>query len=229
MDLSPPVTRLLRILVAAVLVLGVAPVATTQAAPSDWDGTYNTYREGVFVTQYTWTWCVGASAQAMLNIIKDVSNTTRRKQRKLAKYAMNNDEILDSNTGGSDAVGFAATLRRHGGGAYQARLWPTYRKAVRKAVKSVRSTGKPVGLLVMGGRHAWVLTGFDATADPAVTNNFDVTHVYVMGPLYPKQTDGWFDMPPNTRLTWRQFKKPFRRFDDPDSPRMVGYWVTVNP
>ena len=222
-------TRLLGVIVAAALLLAIAPVGAARAAPSDWDGTYNTYREGVFVTQYTWTWCVGASAQAMLNIIKDTSNTSRKRQRKLVMYAMNNDEHFDSNTGGSDAVGFAATLRQHGGGFYQSYGWGSYRKAVRKAAKAIRATGKPVGLLVMGGRHAWVMTGFDATADPARTNNFEITHVYVMGPLYPKQTKGWFDKPPNTRISWSQFKKPFRRFDDPDSPRFVGYWVTVNP
>jgi hypothetical protein len=165
----------------------------------------------------------------MLNIINDTSNKSRSKQKKLVQYAMNNDEHLNSNKGGSDAVGFARTLREHGGGNYSPELSTSYRSAVRKAVKRMRATGKPVGLLVMGGRHAWVLNGFEATADPAATNNFEVTHVYVMGPLYPKQQGKWFDRPPNSRIAYENFKTPFRRFDDPDSPRMVGYWVTVNP
>jgi hypothetical protein len=218
--------RLVALMTALVFVFSAAGVAQ---AGSGWSGRYNLYREGVFVTQYTWTWCVGASAQAMLNIINGTSNTKKKRQRKLVQYAMNNDEHFNSNTGGSDAVGFANTLNHHGGGDYRVAVSTTFKAAVRKAVKRMRLTAKPVGLLVLGGRHAWVLNGFEATRDPAKTNDFTVTHVYVMGPLYPKQTKGWFDKPPNTRISWRDFKKPFRKFDDPDSPRFVGYWVTVNP
>ena len=34
------------------------------------------------------------------------------------------------------------------------------------AAKAMRTTGKPVGLLMWRGRHAWVMSGFRATADP---------------------------------------------------------------
>ena len=218
--------RLVALMTALVLTLSVAGAAQAEAG---WSGRYNLYRDGVFVTQYTWTWCVGASAQAMLNIINGTSNDTYRRQRRLIQYAMNNDEHLNSNSGGSDAVGFRRTLEHHGAGDYTVEASTSFKVAVRKAVRRMRLAGKPVGLLVIGGRHAWVLNGFEATADPAKTNDFRVTHVYVMGPLYPKQQKGYFDMRPNKRLTLRQFRTPFREFDDPDSPRFVGYWVSVNP
>lgn len=218
--------RLVALTTALVLVFGVAGAAQAQTG---WSGRYNLYREGVFVTQYTWTWCVGASAQAMLNIINGTSNDSYRRQKRLVQYAMNNDQHFNSNTGGSDAVGFARTLTRHGGGDYRVATSTNYRAAVRKAVTRMRLTGKPVGLLVMGGRHAWVLNGFEATRDPARTDNFEVTAVYVMGSLYPKQRKGWFDKPPNTRISFDNFRTPFRKFDDRDSPQFVGYWVTVNP
>jgi hypothetical protein len=206
-----------------------APAASAATTATSSAYHLDLYRRGVFVTQYRWTWCVGASSQAMLNIILHTSNTTFERQRALVKYAMNHDQFLDSNTGGSDATGFAAALTHFGGGRYTPRLSTNFRDAVRRAARRLRLTGKPVGLLVMGGRHAWTMTGFDATADPATTSAFEVTHVYVMGPLYPKQQTGYFDMPPNTRLTFDQFRTPFRKFDDPDSPKFVGYWVTVNP
>ncbi len=211
-------------LVSGLLLSAAAPVTAAPADPYK----MNLYEQGSFATQYTWTWCVGATSQMMLNLVKDTSNTTKAQQKKLVQYAMNNDGHAGSQ-GGSDATGFAATLREHGAGSYQATTYSTFRKSVRKAIKAIRQTGKPVGLLVMGGRHAWVMHGFEATADPAQTNDFEVTHVYVSGPLYPKQTSGYFDRPPNTRLTIDQFRTPFRRFDDPDSPHFVGYWVTVNP
>lgn len=229
--------RFIGVLLVTGLVLGaVAPIAAKTRAPGAAPQSIqaperfklNLFEQGSFVTQYTWTWCVGATSQMMLNLINDTSNVSRARQKKLVQYAMNNDGHA-GNKGGSDATGFAATLRHHGGGSYQPATYTTFRKSVRKAVKAIRNSGKPVGLLVMGGRHAWVLHGFEATADPAQGNDFEVTHVYVSGPLYPKQTSGYFDRPPNTRLTVDQFRTPFRRFDDPDSPEFVGYWVTVNP
>ena len=224
------VLRLVALVSVLLLVAGAGnPVAARHAQVAEWSGTYDLYRPGVFVTQYRWTWCVGASSQAMLNIIDGTSNTALKRQRKLVKYAMANDQFLDSNSGGSDAVGWAATLNHFGGGGYSVSVSTSYRHAVRSAVKRMRATGKPVGLLVMGGRHAWVLTGFDATADPAVTNKFTVTGLYVLGPLYPKQQKGFFDRAPDTRLSWSALRQPFHRFDDPDSPDFVGYWVTVSP
>jgi hypothetical protein len=220
-----------------VAILAALACMTVIAVPGVGASTRNTgsgyhmdlYRNGVFVTQYRWTWCVGASSQMMLNIINGTSNTSLTRQKTLVKYAMLHDGFPNSDTGGSDATGFAAALNHFGGGSYKVATSTNFRAAVRKAVVSMRATGKPVGLLVMGGRHAWVMSGFDATADPAATNNFDVTHVYVLGPLYPKEQKGYFDMPPDTRLTFDQFRTPFHVFDDPDSPQFAGYWVSVNP
>jgi hypothetical protein len=220
--------RLSALLVSLLCLYGAA---LPGAAAASTTGTfhYDLYRRGVFVTQYRWTWCVGASSQMMLNIIRGTSNTTLARQRTLVRYAMAHDGFPHSNTGGSDATGWANALTRYGGGDYAPALSTNFRDAVRHAAKRMRLTGKPVGLLVMGGRHAWVMSGFDATADPAKTRHFTVTHVYVLGPLYPMQQKRFFDMAPNTRLTFDQFRKPFRMFDDPDSPQFGGYWVTVSP
>jgi hypothetical protein len=220
--------RLVGLLAALVAISGVAAPAVSAAHVSS-DFHFDLYRTGVFVTQYRWTWCVGASSQMMLNIIQDTSNTTQPRQKALVTYAMAHDGFPNSNTGGSDALGFANALTHFGGGNYQVVMSTRFKWAVRHAVKAMRATNKPVGLLVMGGRHAWVLSGFDATADPATTNRFTVTNVYVLGPLYPKEQKGYFDRPPDTSLTFDQFRTPFRVFDDPDSPQYGGYWVTVNP
>jgi hypothetical protein len=218
--------RLAGLLMGVIALMGVAAPGVV-AAKSSYH--IDLYRSGVFVTQYRWTWCVGASSQMMLNIIQGKSNQSQSRQKKLVKYAMRHDGFANSEKGGSDATGFANTLRHFGGGSYSVVKSTSYAQAVKRAAKRIRATNKPVGLLVMGGRHAWVLSGFDATADPASTSSFSVTHVYVVGPLYPKQQKGYFDRPPDTRLTYTQFKTPFHVFDDPDSPQFAGYWVTVNP
>ena len=45
----------------------------------------------------------------------------------------------------------------------------TLDEALRLAAASIRQTNRPVGLLVWRGRHAWVMSGFKATADPLRT------------------------------------------------------------
>ena len=48
-----------------------------------------------------------------------------------------------------------------------------------------------LGLLVWSGRHAWVMSGFRATADPAFTDDFEVTHVYIEDPWAGRTSPAW--------------------------------------
>src|SRR3990170_4725814 len=66
---------------------------------------------------------------------------------------------------------------------------------------TLRRPGLPVALTVANGGHGWILTGFEATADPLMTDEFEVTSVRVVGPLFGRQSQNGFDMPPDTRLT----------------------------
>jgi hypothetical protein len=106
-----------------------------------------------------------------------------------------------------------------------------YRTAVRSAVTSLRQTNLPVAIAVAHGNHAWVLTGFTATADPARTDRFRVTSVRVTGPLWGLQSRAFgYDMRPNTRLTRAQLKRFFTRWHYPRI-RMAweGRWVAIQP
>jgi hypothetical protein len=94
----------------------------------------------------------------------------------------------------------------------------------------MRLTGHPVGLLVNTGSHAWVLSGFSATADPALTNDFTVTAVYVEGPLFPKQQAGGYDMAPDTRLSMARLRLFFRRYDNRHAgSAWDNQFVTIQP
>ncbi len=69
-------------------------------------------------------------------------------------------------TDGIDPPGFLAGLRAYVDPRYQLVASTTFENAVRSAVLRLRASGLPVALIVDRGRHAWVLTGFSATADP---------------------------------------------------------------
>jgi hypothetical protein len=198
-----------------------------------WTGAYNLYRSGVFSTQRRASWCVAASIQMMKNVVLGESDHSYANQETYMRSARSLDRYTagDGATG-SDPAGWAAALRVHGAGTnYRVVEKRTFRSAVRAAARALRLTGKPVGLLVGHGSHAWVMTGFRATADPAVSSGFEVTHVYVMGSLYPRPAHYGFDPPPNKRITFERLKEHFlTRYRDRLGPSpWDGSYVVILP
>ena len=138
--------------------------------------------------------------------------------------------IACRSSAGVDAQGWAAGFRHYIDGRYRLIASKTFDSALRLAVIRLRKTNLPVGVTVSRGNHAWVMTGFTATADPAATSNFKVTSVRVTGPLYGRQSKNGYDMKPNTKLTVAQF----RRFFTPwryAPKRMVwdGRYISIQP
>jgi len=132
---------------------------------------------------------------------------------------------------GVDPAGWSAGLRRWVDPRYRVVADGSFRSALRSAVTRLRRTNLPVAIAVAHGTHAWVLTGFSATADPARTTRFRVTSVRVTGPLWGLQNRSFgYDMRPNTRLTTGQLKRFFTPWHYPRI-RMVweGRWVSIQP
>jgi len=218
---------------AANLAIPAAPVAAPDL--STWKGGVNVYRSSGFVTQRTMAMCIAASTQMMVNFVKHRSDRSATKQRRIMAYARAHDYMRNATSDGSDPQGWAAALRRFGAGStYAARTYPSFTAAIKDAARRMRTSGKPVGLLVgsKGGNHAWVMTGFTATKDPAITSDFRVTSVSVAGPMWPKQVryKGLYDMAPNTRLSVSTLSRAFLRYNQRDGARKyVGKWVIVAP
>ena len=78
---------------------------------------------------------------------------------------------------------WAGLLNRYDYGPYGLTGYKSRQNALRNAALMMRKTGKPVGLVVWRGAHAWVMSGFTATADPALTRDFTVTSVWVQRPV----------------------------------------------
>ena len=88
-----------------------------------------------------------------------------------------------------------------------------------------------MGITVAHGDHAWVLTGFTATADPARTSSFTVTSVRVTGPLWGLQSTTYgYDMRPDTRLTPSQLRTFFTSWHYARVHMWwEGRWVSIQP
>lgn len=179
-----------------------APTPTPRPAVAEADRepfAMNLFRDGDFVAQYTFEWCVGASLQMALNMATDDSRTSRADQQRL--WEMARDKSF-SPFGGANPRGWTATLNELGIGPYELVSIPTFEGALDVAAEAIRATKRPVGLVMWRGRHAWVMSGFESSADPRTFDDFDVTGIRVLDPLYPHGSSVWGRSPkPNSLVS----------------------------
>jgi hypothetical protein len=188
------VNRLRATAVLALLV--VASVVASLGAPAV-SGAERGYaldvsRRSDFVAQTNNVQCVGASMQMMLNMLgpDDRSSATQLKLQKLAR-SLSPPRPDGGTRKGASVVGWSEGLNQLGAGPYRLFGALTIDEALSAAARAISRTGKPVGMLMWQGRHAWVMSGFRATADPSDTTAFKVTAVTVLDPLYPRVSPRW--------------------------------------
>ena len=185
-------------------------VVTVLAA---WTGTVQLYQKGAYAPQRTMSWCAPASTQMMRNMITGERDRSSRNQRMYFAYGRANNGFKTPVKDGIDPAGWQAVLRNWVDPDYRIVASTTYSRALRAAAQAMRLTGRPVAVLVGYGSHAWVMSGFTSTADPALTTSFTVTSVNVEGPLHGRPVVRGFDPVPNIRLTatrFHRFLTPYR-------------------
>jgi hypothetical protein len=230
---SGPGRRARRLGPAGALVLALSALTAGPAAGASPQGgveTFDVYRPGVYSMQATWTWCTAASVQIMRNIVVDGVDHSSANQAQSFAFMRASNRYQQHDHRGVDPQGFLAGLQRFVDPGYALVASPTFESAVRSAVTRLRLTGRPVAMIVAAGRHAWVLTGFTATADPARTTVFQVVSVRIVGPLYGRQSISGYDPPPDTTISYaalRQFLLPYR-FRFAVTP-WTGSFVTFQP
>jgi hypothetical protein len=208
----------------ALIVAAPAPAGRAADSPSGAFG-IDLARRSDFVAQANFVQCVGASMQMMLNIIDVQDDRTATTQRRLQSLArdLSGPTREGFQRQGASVRGWTAGLNQLDAGPYRLVGASTLNEALRLAATSIRETGKPVGLLVWGGRHAWVMSGFRATADPRQTSDFRVTAAVVLDPLYPHGSSRWGPSPkPREAISPARLGRQF-------VPRRHGQWAGALP
>jgi hypothetical protein len=227
------VRRLGLLALGCVLLLTVAPASVT-AAPKPY--TLDLGSRSDYVAQTNLVQCVGASMQMMLNMIEPGADRSAKTQLRLQALARKwSPPRLDGGIRkGASVVGWATGLSLEGGGPYKVVGVDSLDEAMLVAARAMRRTGRPVGLLVWRGRHAWVMSGFQATGDPLLAGS-RVTAALIEDPLHPYGgSSTWGPSPsPGAALTVKEVGRQFVRrrtgFSIWSTPDLGGKYVLVLP
>ncbi len=183
------------------------------------------YRGSAWSHQATNTWCIGASTQMMLNTVTGASDHTSSTQSAYMSYAFAHSQYVARI--GAEVDGWANALTYFGAGAYAAAGYVTADAAIKAAATRMRVTGKPVGLVVMEGHHAWVMAGFTSVGDdPSVSQDFAVTSVIVMASYYGSSA---YDPPPGSGESMDYMAGKLTPYTDDYPTIWDGQYVIVQP
>jgi hypothetical protein len=187
------------------------------------------YRIGDFVSEKRKIWCAPAAMQTMINVMGRGADTTTETQALLQRISRRLGPAPD---GGPEPEGIARTLASLGYGEWQVVALPTRTAAVKAAVKAIRLTGRPADLLVWRGAHNWVVSGFKATNDPALGDDFTVTALRIEDVWYPRISTLWGpSRPPDALVSVRLLPEDYLPWKRPTGryPGKDGKFVLVIP
>jgi hypothetical protein len=201
-----------------------------QALLPAWDGGIDLYRDGVFTTQKSWLWCTAAGVQIVRNIVDRDDDHSTAGQRRYFDWMRERNRYDLPESAGVDPQGWTAGLRRFVDDRYRLVASRSFSAGLRSAAANLRRTGLPVALTVSHGGHGWILTGFEATADPLLTDVFEVTTVRIVGPLFGRQTKNGYDRRPGTELTAKELRAFFTAWRyAPKAMVWDGRFVSIQP
>jgi hypothetical protein len=208
-----------------------APSPTSALVPPPRPGPFemDLYRRGDFVTEKMPIWCAPAALQTMINIMSPGADTTRATQKLLHRISRRLGPAPDK---GSEPEGEARALTSLGYGHYKVIALTTRAAAFKAAARAIRLTGRPVALLVWRGAHNWVVSGFRATADPALGDNFRVTHLWIEDVWYPRISSIWGESrPPDSLVPVRLMPQDYLPWRRPTGryPGKDGKFVLIIP
>jgi hypothetical protein len=144
----------------------------------------------VFAHQLTKEWCAVAGTQIALTVMGK-GNASPAFQRELAGRIGEWESSQDSLDGGWGPGAIALALKAYGVPGYEVRAYNTMSDALLDGALAISQTHKPVLLMAWHGAHTWVMTGYQATADPNLYADASLTRIQILDPWYPWISTIW--------------------------------------
>jgi hypothetical protein len=208
---------------------GVSPSPSLVRGPVDVDIVED--HEAVFASQKTKTWCAPAGTQMALAVL-GLADTSEAFQARLEGQVRGWESYKDSHNGGWGPASISLALEAYGAPGYEVRAYERRQDALRDAASAIDATGSPVILLTWRGAHTWVMTGYQADADPTLFPDATITGAYILDPWFPRVSSIWGPSdPPGTfqdrdemARNYLPWKRPEGRYPDRD-----GLFISVVP
>lgn len=176
----------------------------------------------VFATQLTTEDCAVAATQMVL-IILGLGNTSDAFQQEIKGRIGEWESLEDSLNGGWGPAAVAQALAAYGAPNYEIRAYASYRDALRDSAIAISTMDKPVVMFPWWGAHTWVMTGYQADADPTVFADATVTGAYIFDPWFPRFSSIWgqSDAPGNVE-TLAELERNWPAFQGPPGYESIG-------
>ncbi len=184
-----------------------------------------------FISEIDNEWCAVSGTQIVLEIHGKVA-LTRAVQKEIASRIGEWESRRDSLNGGWGPAAIAAALAAYGVPGYEVRAYDTRADALRDAAKAISEVHAPVLLLTWNGAHTWVMTGYQADADPTIFDDAKVTGAYILDPWYPRVSSIWgASDPPGTFQDAAEMTRNYRPWKRPEGhyPDRDGLFIAVVP
>jgi hypothetical protein len=184
-----------------------------------------------FISQQTKDWCAPAGVQMVL-AMHGVADNSPATQRGLADKTGKYESWRDSHNGGWGPAAIAEALADAGVVGYEVRAYPNRAIALRDSAVALSKTKAPVILIAWRGAHTWVMTGYQANADPTVFRNAKVTGTYIFDPWYPRISTIWGPSdPPGAFQDQAEMQRNYLRWKRPEGSYQErdGKFIAVVP
>jgi hypothetical protein len=187
--------------------------------------------EAWFAHQQTKIWCAPSAVQMALAAL-GLADTSAAFQSALQAKIGSWTSRADSRNGGWGPEAMTRALADNGAAGYEVRTHATREAALLDASRAIMETSSPVILLAWRGAHAWVMTGFRATADPRRFPDAEIEGAFILDPWFPWVSTIWGPSDPagtfqdaaEMRRNFLPWKRPEGRY-----PGRDGMYVTVVP
>ena len=184
-----------------------------------------------FASEYHKDWCAVAGVQMVLAIHGE-GNTSVGFQKEIAGRINEWESYRDSHNGDWGPAAMVEALDAYGVPGYQIHAHKTREAALRDAARAVEETHAPVIIIAWRGAHTWIMSGFKATADPAIFDDAVVTGTYILDPWYPRISSIWGPSdPPGTFQNAAEMVRNFLPWKRPEGkyPDRDGKFLIVVP
>ena len=176
----------------------------------------------VFATQLTKDDCAVAATQMVLTML-GLGNTSDAFQQEIKGRISEWESVHDSLNGGWGPNAVREALAAYGANGYEERAYWSYADALRDSAIAISETGKPVVLFPWWGAHTWVMTGYQADADPTVFADAYISGAYILDPWYPRFSSIWGQSDqPGTFETRAELERNWPAFQGPPGYESIG-------